>query len=143
MGTYDSDADGEGVQRHAFQGCAMLIEMKDAGFLSVKQVCVIVWEFAGAGVGECRKYALADGARSSHYARKIDSALGRDGELDRVYPLAVPGHSKRNTRSTLHSLDTLPAHEQITDHVSDPLMRAKFAELNADGDPPVHSCGPR
>ena len=128
------------------QGCEYLAHLKHQGRLSAKQFCIINFYFGEAGLNECKKLGLQPNADSGHFNRKFESVvLGGPCERQKLYGLEVPGHSSSALDTELrvtHTLQTLPGHEQLLEHMRDERLPARFAELRAGGVPPVYEQHP-
>ena len=110
--------------------------------LPAKQLCTLRWWAAKAGIGEATPFAHRPGSTSGQYARKAHTragatALGWKREKG-IYELDVPGHERHDLERTLHTISTLPAHEQLAaDMETDVAFRVRLREQLASRDVPA------
>lgn len=80
---------------------------------SAKSLCVVSHWAAEAGISECKKYALAPGASTGHYQRKIDAALDLQAIDEHLYTLETPGRSREDLERSPQTVNCVLPHEAL------------------------------
>ena len=109
-----------------------LLEKGEAkGTLSAKAVCVLSYYATQAGAqGFVTKLAFRPDAPSGHYQRHLDDVLGYKLEAKSVYEVFAPGHDKYGMERCVHTLHTLPLHEELAKEVAEnPGLGTELAQL--------------
>ena len=127
-GDCDSDWEEEPPSA-AMDFVRFVLSLATAGCLSATQCCILMYFAYRAGIEQCKPYMLHPGARTGHYGRKLNMALGHTARNSDLYLLEVPGTLKRDLARVVHDFWTLPGHEQLVEDVDDdPVCRARLKE---------------
>ena len=109
----------------------ILLELYFSSSISAEKFATLCWFARLAGVeGEAiEKYGKRPGARSGHYQRHLDAALGFNQTKDRLYHVPVQGLRKGDVSRTNWSLPVIPVHESIAQEIQEgPSMLSKLHE---------------
>ena len=118
-GGSDSDTDdgGEGAMSAEEAGIKFareLLNLKNLGKLSAKDVCVLSHYAKGAGIsGPATKLAFHPTESTGHYQRHLDAVL-RIGIEDQLYYIKMPGYDKHELSRAIVDIPAIPPHELLT-----------------------------
>jgi hypothetical protein len=133
----DSELDEEEPDA-ADEMIAYCIQLLMVRSLNAKEFCTIMHWAGLARVEKAKPLGLRPGSPSGHYQRKLSAVLGRDADVESMYSLDIPTHSRTSMSRVVRSLPVLVPHE-LVDRDASPALRTQLREaIDHDELPPAY-----
>ena len=114
---WEADSDGEIAcgEKDAQDNFVMaLLELKNKGRVSARDVCVLCYWAGKGGLGEeVQRMGMSPASQSGHFQRHLDTVLSSEAATEEYYELPLPGHSNWSLNRVTRNVVTKPAHEQL------------------------------